>query len=108
MSYSVDRCEFNSTELENIQYIRSYYYNKLEWVRFDSGVGQFVGYTEFGVKNAEWWNRDPSELAEMRAQKETYCQHNIGVYYQDVLNKSGEPSLTAGTSRSNDSLNIQD
>ena len=81
---------FNSSDLKDIEFIRSLYFNKEELVRFSSSLGKFVGYTEFGVKNAERWNKDPSYLAQMRAQKETYCKHNIDNAYQNVLTKSGE------------------
>ncbi|XP_008433461.1 H-2 class II histocompatibility antigen, E-S beta chain [Poecilia reticulata] len=90
----VSLCAFNSTELTDIQFISSYIYNKIEYLRFDSNLGKFVGYTEFGVKTAERWNRDPSSIASMRAQKETYCQYNIGVEYQNVLTKSVAPTVT--------------
>ncbi|KAK2863581.1 hypothetical protein Q5P01_003114 [Channa striata] len=92
LHYAVDHCLFNSTDLKDIQFIRSYYYNKFEFTRFDSNVGEHVGYTDFGVRNAEYWNSDPAKLAAMRAQKGTYCQHNIGVDYNVALSKSVTPT----------------
>ncbi|CAI5657280.1 unnamed protein product [Oreochromis niloticus] len=91
--YTSSRCLFNSTELRDIDYIRSYYYNMIEYVRFDSSVGKFVGYTEYGVKEAEYFNNDPGQLAAMRAQKETYCQENVDFWYQSVLTNSVKPSV---------------
>ncbi|XP_063324194.1 H-2 class II histocompatibility antigen, I-E beta chain-like, partial [Pelmatolapia mariae] len=88
MMYSVDRCNFNSSEPQDIEFIRSYYFRKVEFTRFDSSVGKYVGYTEYGVKNAEEWNKDQGDLAAMRAQKETYCQHNIDIDYSSALTKS--------------------
>ncbi|XP_037618761.1 LOW QUALITY PROTEIN: H-2 class II histocompatibility antigen, E-S beta chain-like [Sebastes umbrosus] len=93
MEARVGRCDFNSSDLKDIEFIDSYYYNKVEYTRFSSSVGKFVGFTEYGVKNAEYWNSDPSFLAAMKAQKETYCLHNIGIDYQAVLDKSAEPSV---------------
>ncbi|KAK2899266.1 H-2 class II histocompatibility antigen, E-S beta chain-like [Channa argus] len=92
LHYVVARCQFNSTELNDIQYITSYYYNKFELLRFDSRVGEFVGFTELGVKNAERFNKGP-EVAQARARRETYCQHNIGNEYQAVLSKSVQPTV---------------
>ncbi|XP_065326061.1 H-2 class II histocompatibility antigen, E-S beta chain-like [Pelmatolapia mariae] len=91
--YTSSRCLFNSTELQDIEYIRSYYYNRIEYVRFDSSVGKFVGYTEYGVREADQWNNDPGQLAFMRAQKETYCKQNVDFWYQSVLTKSVKPSV---------------
>uniref|UniRef100_A0A3P9NMW2 MHC class II beta chain N-terminal domain-containing protein n=1 Tax=Poecilia reticulata TaxID=8081 RepID=A0A3P9NMW2_POERE len=87
------RCVFNSSELKDIQFIRSYCYNKLEFIRFDSNVGKFVGYTELGVKNAEIWNSNPSQIASERALRETYCLHNVGIDYQTALDKSVAPTV---------------
>ncbi|XP_059181129.1 H-2 class II histocompatibility antigen, E-S beta chain-like [Centropristis striata] len=88
---SMDRCGFNSSDLEDMEYIRSLYFNKDELVRFSSSLGKFVGFTEYGIKQAEYWNSQPSYLAQMRAQKERYCQHNIEIYYSNILTKSAEP-----------------
>ncbi|XP_076581474.1 H-2 class II histocompatibility antigen, E-S beta chain-like [Chaetodon auriga] len=89
--FATARCLFNSTDLKDIEYIYSYYYNKLEYIRFSSSVGEYVGYTDYGMKNAERFNKDPSILSTMRAEKERFCQHNIGNWYQNVLTKSVEP-----------------
>ncbi|KAK1876030.1 H-2 class II histocompatibility antigen I-E beta chain, partial [Dissostichus eleginoides] len=93
LEYVTARCEFTSSELKDIQYIQSLYYNKLEYIRFDSSVEKFVGYTEHGVKNAERLNKDPSFLAQMRAEKETYCQHNVKLYEQETLPFSDPATL---------------
>ncbi|XP_039887309.1 HLA class II histocompatibility antigen, DRB1 beta chain-like [Simochromis diagramma] len=87
--YTVDRCNFNSTELKDIQYVLSYYYNKIEVNRFDSDVGKFVGYTEFGEGNAEIMNSG-AYLTQMKAEKEMYCHYNIGIWNSNILSKSGE------------------
>ncbi|XP_051800361.1 H-2 class II histocompatibility antigen, E-S beta chain-like [Acanthochromis polyacanthus] len=84
-------CDFNSTELNDIEYTASYYYQKLEFTRFSSSLGKYVGYTDYGVKNAEAWNNNPAYLNQARAQKETYCQPNIVIDYSNILSKSAKP-----------------
>nr|ACU46021.1 MHC class II antigen beta chain [Epinephelus coioides] len=91
LEYSLARCVFNSTDLKDIEYIESYYFNKVEDTRFSSSLGKFVGYTEPGLKYAENWNNDPSILARLRAEKERYCVNNVGLDYQNALTKSAEP-----------------
>nr|QCB66124.1 MHC class II beta [Oplegnathus punctatus] len=91
MEYVTGRCVFNSTELKDIEYIYSCYYNKVEYARFSSSVGKYVGYTGWGLKNAEFWNNNPSELARRRGEKERYCHNNVGVDYQAALTKSAKP-----------------
>ncbi|XP_070710374.1 H-2 class II histocompatibility antigen, E-S beta chain-like [Pempheris klunzingeri] len=91
LHYLVDNCDFSSTELKDIEFTRSVYLNKDVFAQFSSSVGKFVGFTELGIKNAEYWNNDTSYLAQMKAQKETYCQPNIGIDYQSALSKSVKP-----------------
>ncbi|XP_059186092.1 H-2 class II histocompatibility antigen, E-S beta chain-like [Centropristis striata] len=91
MEYMISRCVFNSTDLKDIEYIASYYFNKVEDVRFSSKVGKCVGYTEPGLIYAKNWNKDTSKLAQLNAQKEVYCQHNIGIDYSAALTRSAEP-----------------
>uniref|UniRef100_A0A1A8F7A5 Ig-like domain-containing protein n=1 Tax=Nothobranchius korthausae TaxID=1143690 RepID=A0A1A8F7A5_9TELE len=93
LNYYVDRCDFNSSSLEDIQFIRSNYFNKLELFRFDSRVGKFVGYTDYGIKQAEYRNHIPGFLDQMRAQRETYCLNNVGLDYQLILTKSVKPTV---------------
>ncbi|XP_047242406.1 HLA class II histocompatibility antigen, DR beta 5 chain-like [Girardinichthys multiradiatus] len=90
-SYSVTRCEFTSTELKDIEYIRSNYYDKLEIYRFSSSLGKFVGYTDYGIKQADYFNSQTSYIEGLKAQKDTYCLNNIGNDYQAALSKSVEP-----------------
>ncbi|CAI5692274.1 unnamed protein product [Oreochromis niloticus] len=93
MNFMVARCVFNSTELKDIELIFSYYYNMMEVIRFDSSVGYYVGYTDFGVKNAAEFNKDKGQLAALNAEKERYCQSNIGVDFSNVLTKSAAPTV---------------
>nr|AGJ70342.1 MHC class II antigen beta chain [Miichthys miiuy] len=91
MESVLGRCVFNSTDLKDIEFIMSWYYNKMEYTRFSSSVGKFVGFTERGVKNAEYWNSDASLLAQLRGEKERYCLNNIKIDYRTALDKSAEP-----------------
>ncbi|KAL4007516.1 hypothetical protein ACER0C_001368 [Sarotherodon galilaeus] len=93
LEYIVDRCDFNSTELENMEYIYSHYYNKMEYIRFSSNVGQYVGFTDFGVRLAEVWNNDTADLNLMRLKIATYCHHNIDINDRAILTKSVQPSV---------------
>ncbi|KAL7374744.1 hypothetical protein ABVT39_006390 [Epinephelus coioides] len=91
LHFMTTSCDFNSTDPKDIEFIQSYYYNKLEYLRFSSSLGKYVGYTELGVKNAERLNNDPSELARRRGEKERYCVTTVGIDYQAALTKSAEP-----------------
>ncbi|XP_061566692.1 rano class II histocompatibility antigen, D-1 beta chain-like [Cololabis saira] len=86
-------CEFNSSKLEDIEFILSMYYDKVEFLRFTSSSGKFVGYTEFGVKQADYFNKDAAQMSSWRAQKESVCVHNIDMNYSNILDKSVEPKV---------------
>lgn len=88
--YTVDRCEFTSADLKDIEYSRSYYYNKLMCARFSSSLGKFVGFTKFGIFQADGWNNQSSIVEQMRAEKQRCCQPNIKSDYSNILSKSGE------------------
>ncbi|XP_062301213.1 H-2 class II histocompatibility antigen, E-S beta chain-like [Scomber scombrus] len=90
-TYEVDRCQFNTSKLEDVRYIRSTYYNKMEFSKFDSSVGKFVGYTEYGVKQADYWNNDASILAQMKTARERYCLNNVQIWSNNPLTKSVKP-----------------
>nr|AET71196.1 MHC class II antigen [Oreochromis niloticus] len=93
LEYNVWRCAFTSTDLKDIEFYFSYNYNKIKYIEFSSSLGKFVGYNEVGVKQAEAWNNDPAELATRRADKERYCQHNIGIWNSNILSKSVSPTV---------------
>lgn len=88
--YMVDQCRYSSFDLGDLEYIRSYVFNKVEDVVFNSTVGKYVGYTDQGVHNANEWNKDPGKLAAMRAEKDRYCRNNVQNEINYVLTKTGE------------------
>ncbi|XP_063324495.1 H-2 class II histocompatibility antigen, I-E beta chain-like [Pelmatolapia mariae] len=93
LEYSVDRCEFNSTELKDMEYIYSHYYNKIEYIRFSSNVGEYVGVTEYGVMLAEILNNSTALLNSTRQMVTEYCYHNIDIHDQAIIAKSVQPRV---------------
>ncbi|XP_041956568.1 rano class II histocompatibility antigen, A beta chain-like isoform X2 [Alosa sapidissima] len=95
----VDQCRFSSWDLSDLEYISSYWFNKDKFVVFNSTVGKFVGYSEFGVYNAERWNNDPAILAQMRAEKDRSCKPNAQTKIDSILTKTVEPEMTLKLTR---------
>ncbi|XP_029976328.1 H-2 class II histocompatibility antigen, E-S beta chain-like [Salarias fasciatus] len=91
LSLELSRCNFNSSELKDIEYIYSIFYNKLEIIRYSSSLGKYVGYTEIGVKNAERLSNDPAVLARRQLERENFCKHNIEIWYRRILSKAVAP-----------------
>nr|XP_046165743.1 H-2 class II histocompatibility antigen, I-E beta chain-like [Oncorhynchus gorbuscha] len=87
------QCRYSSKDLQGIEFIDSYVFNQVEYIRFNSTVGRYVGYTEHGVKNAEAWNSDAGILGQEQAELERYCKHNDANYYSAILDKTVEPHV---------------
>ena len=85
----MDHCHYSSG-LSDLEYIRSYWFNKAEFIQFNSTVGKYVGYSEFGVHTAETLNQDPAILAQTRAQKDRVCKPNAQTEIDAILTKKGE------------------
>nr|XP_032646550.1 HLA class II histocompatibility antigen, DR beta 5 chain-like [Chelonoidis abingdonii] len=70
-------CHFtNGTE--RVRFLHRHIYNRQQIAHFDSDLGVYVGDTELGRPDAEYWNKDPAILADRRALVDTFCRHNYG------------------------------
>lgn len=73
-----------------MELIESYIFNKINYLEFNSTLGQYVGYTELGIKNAERLNKDTARLQSLKADVERVCKGNAKIYYSAILSKTGE------------------
>ncbi|NXU92803.1 HB21 protein, partial [Xiphorhynchus elegans] len=65
-----DECHFiNGTDrVRLLERYFKYFYNREQFVHFDSDVGHFVGDTPFGEIQARNWNNDPEWMELKRAE----------------------------------------
>ncbi|ELK38722.1 HLA class II histocompatibility antigen, DQ beta 1 chain [Myotis davidii] len=61
---------------QHVRLVTSYIYNREEFARFDSYVGEFRAVTPQGRLDAEAWNSQKDFLEETRAYVDTVCRHN--------------------------------
>ncbi|XP_031426012.2 H-2 class II histocompatibility antigen, E-S beta chain-like [Clupea harengus] len=92
-SSNIYHCHFNPNNLSDVEFILSLWFNKAEFLQFNSTVGKFVGYTELGVHNAEKCNKDKGILAQWQAQRDSYCKHNVQNDFNNILTKKVEPEV---------------
>ncbi|XP_064141204.1 DLA class II histocompatibility antigen, DR-1 beta chain-like isoform X2 [Loxodonta africana] len=86
-------CHFtNGTE--RVRYLDRYIYNREEYVRFDSDVGEYRAVTELGRRSAEYLNGQKELLEERRAAVDTYCRPNYGVGESFMVQRRVEPVVT--------------
>nr|WMI32574.1 MHC class II antigen beta chain [Gymnocypris przewalskii] len=87
------RCIHSSRELSDMVYIDNYIFNKDVVVQFNSTVGEYVGYTELGVKSAQSWNSDPNILQQERAEVERFCKPNAKLLQSTIADKTVAPKV---------------
>ncbi|KAL7884012.1 hypothetical protein AOLI_G00067820 [Acnodon oligacanthus] len=89
----VDDCIGGSLpDLTDVEFLRSYYFNKDLLIQFNSTVGKFVGFGQFGELNAENWNNS-TYVTGMQAELDRYCRPNLRNDYSAILNKTVKPKV---------------
>ncbi|KAL7884022.1 hypothetical protein AOLI_G00067920 [Acnodon oligacanthus] len=87
-----DECITSSPDLSDVEYIYTNYFNKETLVQFNSTVGEFVGFTEFGKKVAKGWNDSPF-LQQLQGELDRYCKPNLQLDYAAILEKAVLPEV---------------
>ncbi|XP_039510931.1 rano class II histocompatibility antigen, A beta chain-like isoform X2 [Pimephales promelas] len=86
------RCFYSSSNLDDMVLIESFYFNKYLFVQFNSTVGKFVGFNEYGISVAEDWNNSPFVIS-MRESVDADCRFNIRDRDPAVRDKSVKPKV---------------
>ncbi|XP_008562605.1 PREDICTED: HLA class II histocompatibility antigen, DRB1-4 beta chain-like, partial [Galeopterus variegatus] len=89
LEYAKHECHF-SNGTERVRFLDRYFFNREEYVRFDSDVGEFRAVTELGRPDAQHWNGQKDFLEQTRAEVDRYCRHNYGVIDSFAVQRRGE------------------
>lgn len=82
-------CHFlNGTE--RVRLLVRWIYNREQYVHFDSDVGHFVGDNPIGEFQAKHFNNNEELLEQKRAEVDTVCRHNYGVFTPFTIDRKGE------------------
>uniref|UniRef100_A0A672S7I2 H-2 class II histocompatibility antigen, I-E beta chain-like n=1 Tax=Sinocyclocheilus grahami TaxID=75366 RepID=A0A672S7I2_SINGR len=73
--YRMSRCIYSSSNISDMVYFDNYYFNKYLFIQFDSTLGRFVGFNEYGMKLAEFWNNG-TFVHEERDIGDWFCKGN--------------------------------
>ncbi|KAJ1068786.1 hypothetical protein K5549_015734 [Capra hircus] len=93
LEYAKSECHFfNGTE--RVRYLDRYFYNGEENVRYDSDWGEFRAVAELGRPDAKYWNSQKDFLEQKRAEVDTVCRHNYGVFESFTVQRRVEPTVT--------------
>uniref|UniRef100_A0A250YDN8 HLA class II histocompatibility antigen, DP beta 1 chain n=1 Tax=Castor canadensis TaxID=51338 RepID=A0A250YDN8_CASCN len=86
---------FNGTQ----RLVDRHIYNREEYARFDSDVGEFRAVTELGRPDAEYWNGQKDVLERVRASVDTVCRHNYELDEGFTLKRRVQPNVHVSPSK---------
>uniref|UniRef100_A0A2K5QFE0 Ig-like domain-containing protein n=1 Tax=Cebus imitator TaxID=2715852 RepID=A0A2K5QFE0_CEBIM len=84
---------------ERVRLVTKHVYNREEYVRFDSDVGEYRAVTPLGPPDAEYWNSQKDVLERTRAELDTVCKHNYQLELLTTLQRREKPTVTISPSR---------
>ncbi|XP_047587997.1 HLA class II histocompatibility antigen, DQ beta 1 chain-like isoform X2 [Lutra lutra] len=83
---------------ERVRGVTRYIYNREEYARFDSDVGEYLAVTELGRPDAEYWNSQKDIVEQTQAEVDTVCRHNYKFEERTTLQRQVEPAVTISPS----------
>ncbi|XP_026549960.1 HLA class II histocompatibility antigen, DRB1-4 beta chain-like, partial [Notechis scutatus] len=72
---------------QRVRFLDRYFYDRQEFVRFDSDVGRYVAVTALGQPDADKWNGDKQWMQYKKAAVDRFCRHNYGVYNYEAAKR---------------------
>ncbi|XP_032064365.1 rano class II histocompatibility antigen, A beta chain-like [Thamnophis elegans] len=88
-------CLFPRDGTQQVRYLDRYFYDRQEFVRFDSHLGKHVAITELGQLEAKEWNRNKVILMMKRAEVDRFCRHNYKAAKMGlVVGRKTKPTVT--------------
>nr|XP_020670298.1 H-2 class II histocompatibility antigen, E-S beta chain-like [Pogona vitticeps] len=62
-----------------VRFLDRYFYDRQEFVRFDSDRGEYEALTTLGEDQARYWNSRREILEDARTMVDAFCRHNYGL-----------------------------
>nr|AAD39084.1 Class II MHC RT1.D(u) beta chain precursor [Rattus norvegicus]AAV40637.1 MHC class II antigen [Rattus norvegicus]AAV40638.1 MHC class II antigen [Rattus norvegicus]AGV39048.1 RT1-Db1 [Rattus norvegicus] len=98
LGYLKFECHFyNGTQ--RVRLLARLIYNREEYARFDSDVGEYRAVTELGRPSAEYRNKQKEFMERRRAAVDTYCRHNYEIFDRFLVPRRVEPKVTVYPSK---------
>lgn len=88
---------YNGTQ--RVRLLVRYIYNREEYTRFDSDVGEFRAVTELGRRDTEYYNKQKEYIERERAAVDTICRHNYEIFDRFLVPRTVEPKVTVYPSK---------
>ncbi|XP_062278490.1 HLA class II histocompatibility antigen, DR beta 4 chain-like isoform X2 [Scomber scombrus] len=89
-------CEYGNNNTDMVFFVKNVFNQKINTM-YDSRVGKYVGFGEYGMKNADHYNSQGWKMFLRRAQVEILCRYNAQLFRRSTLDrKGGEGELAEG------------
>ncbi|XP_043085067.1 H-2 class II histocompatibility antigen, E-S beta chain-like [Puntigrus tetrazona] len=98
------RCFFSALDYSDMVYIDSFYFNKFLLIQFNSTLGKFVGFNEYGMNLAAQFNNSTFVNAEM-ASVNSECGFHIKIRYPQIHDKTVKPKVKLSVVKQEDGRN---
>ncbi|XP_058520917.1 H-2 class II histocompatibility antigen, E-S beta chain-like isoform X2 [Ochotona princeps] len=79
---------------QRVRFLHRYIYNRQEYSRFDSDVGEFQAMSELGRPDTEYWNGQKALLEQEMAYVDTFCRHNYEIFDLFLVQRQVVPQVT--------------
>ncbi|XP_030621345.1 H-2 class II histocompatibility antigen, E-S beta chain-like [Chanos chanos] len=90
--YTYRKVRCSSRDMRTAELILSEYFNKIEYLRYNSTLKKFTGYTEYGMSLEKRLNNDTKVLQRASFLLNAYCKH-YGFEYYPYVNKRVQPEV---------------
>ncbi|XP_026582037.1 DLA class II histocompatibility antigen, DR-1 beta chain-like, partial [Pseudonaja textilis] len=72
---------------QRVRFLNRYFYDRQEYVRYDSDLGKHVAVTALGEAIADYWNGDKQWMQYEKAEVDRFCRHNYKVYNYEAVKR---------------------
>ncbi|XP_051727955.1 SLA class II histocompatibility antigen, DQ haplotype D beta chain-like [Ctenopharyngodon idella] len=83
----IDECEYSKEDLSDMVYTVKLVFNQKLLCSYDSRLGKYVGYDEYGIKNADHFNSQSWKMKQRKEELETLCRADARFYVNSTTRK---------------------
>lgn len=88
MYQSIIDCEYDGNLMDVVFLVKNVFNQQLNNI-YDSRVGKYIGFGEYGMVNAAHYNSVGWKMAERKASVETICKYNARHFRKSTLDRKG-------------------
>ncbi|KAL8213562.1 UNVERIFIED_CONTAM: hypothetical protein K2H54_066820 [Gekko kuhli] len=93
LAQSKVECHYANGTRGEVRFLDRYFWDRQEFVQFDSRRGTFEAVTELGEPAAQFWNSRKEYLDKDRSAVDFLCRHNYRVYEHFFTTRKVEPTV---------------